>query len=328
VKQRKLAGKRPLYNLYVRPTATLQDLAELPGSSTGPLAPARDRLTTTLFLAALFHGIVILGVTFGLPDSNDGGIPTMEVLLLSDPGANDELNPEAAYLAQRNQRGSGTTQAEVRPGSPATSLLPANLAGLPNGNGIEWQQALLGAPAIDLVASRSNRSDPSVRHGTGTPSRAAETPLALLYMPPSPVIATSIDKSLVLRGKIVHEVEVAPNTRESRIAPYLDAWKRKVERLGTVKFPMAARDLLRQGAAQRNPVLEVVIRSDGSIDQIVVRRSSGLKELDQAALGILKLASPFDAFSPELKEDFDQLRFAYEWQFIGDRLRGTVTAAP
>lgn len=298
----------------------------LPSISTNDantLAPARDRLTTTLFLAALFHGIVILGVTFGVPDSSNHGMPAMEVLLLTEPGANDELNPNAAYLAQRNQRGSGTTLADVKPGSPAASLLPTNLAGLPDGNGVEWHEAMSGAPAVDLIASRSNRSDPSVRHGTNTPSQAAETPLALLYTPPSPVIATSIDKSLVLRGHIVHEVEVAPDTRESRIAPYLDSWKRKVERLGTAKYAMVAR----QHDLQGNPVLEVVIRADGSIEQILVRKSSGHKELDQAALGILQLAAPFDAFPPSLRADFDQLRFAYEWQFVGDKLRGKVSVA-
>ena len=293
-------------------------------AATFPTAPARDRLTTTLFLAALFHGIVILGVTFGIDDSPDGGMPAMEVLLLTEPGANDELNPEAAYLAQRNQRGSGTTEAAVKPGSPAASLLPANLAGLPDGNGVEWHQELFGAPAVDLVASRSTRSDPSVRHGVDSPLRTAETPLALLYTPPSPVVATNVDKTLILRGQIVHEIEVAPDTRESRIAPYLDGWKRKVERLGTVKFPMAAR----QRALQNNPVLEVVIRADGSIAQIAVRRSSGDKEIDQAALAILRLASPFDAFPPALRQDFDQLRFAYEWQFVGDKLRGSVTVQP
>jgi len=314
----KLRALLSLYNLAVNVTTTPPSV---PSDAARYLAPARDRLTTTLFLAALFHGIVILGVTFGVPDSDDRGTPAMEVLLLTEPGANDELNPEAAYLAQRHQRGSGTTQAEVKPGSPAASLLPTNLAGLPDGNGVEWHEALFGAPAVDLVASRSTRSDPSVQHGTNTPSQAAETPLALLYTPPSPVIATSVDKSLVLRGKIVHEVEVAPDTRESRIAPYLDSWKRKVERLGTVKYAMIAR----QRELQGNPVLEVVIRADGSIEQIVVRKSSGHKELDQAALAILKLASPFDAFPPALQADFDQLRFAYEWQFVGDKLRGKVS---
>ena len=28
-------------------------------------APSRDRLTTTVFMAALVHGVIIVGVTFG-----------------------------------------------------------------------------------------------------------------------------------------------------------------------------------------------------------------------------------------------------------------------
>lgn len=287
------------------------------------LAPARERLTTTLFLAALLHGIIILGVTFAAPSTPSGGIPVLQVLLLSDLAPSEALNPEAAYLAQRNQHGSGTTQDDVRSTSPAASPLPADWLGVANGSGLEWRQALAGAPAIDLVASLSNRSDSQVRHGAPSPAQSAESPLALIYTPPSPVIATSMDRTLTLRGKIVHEVEVSPDTRESRLAPYLDGWRRKVERLGTVKFPTVAR----AGTPRANPVLEVVVRADGTLKNIIVRRSSGQKELDQAAIGILKLAAPFDAFPPALKQEFDQLRFAYEWQFIGDRISGDVRIA-
>ncbi len=284
------------------------------------LAPARERLTTTLFLAALLHGIVILGVTFAVPSNPFAGTQSLEVLLLTDEKPNETLNPEAAYLAQRNQQGSGTTTDAVRAASPTASLLPAYLAGIADGTGIEWQEAIAGNPAIDVVASNSKNKNPLMQHGVKTPSQSAETPLALFYALAGPVIATSADKSLVLRGKIKHEVEVAPNTREALVAPYLDGWKRKVERLGTLKYPMAARHRELSG----NPVLEVLIRADGSLAQIVVRRSSGHKELDQAAIGILKLASPFDPFPPYMQAQYDQLRFAYEWQFIGERLTGSV----
>ena len=37
------------------------------------LPPANDRMLTTCFLAALFHGIVILGVTFSSPGVKGGG---------------------------------------------------------------------------------------------------------------------------------------------------------------------------------------------------------------------------------------------------------------
>lgn len=299
--------------------------ARSPGQTPARLrmAPVRERLTSMLFLAALFHGVVILGITFSAADEPAGDTPILQVLLLADERANEELNPEAAYLAQRNQRGSGTTDKDGRSTSPAASLLPTDWLGVANGNDLTWQQALMGSTAVDLVASRAKRSDAPSRNGATTAATAETSPLALIYTPPSPVIATSMDRTLTLRGKMIQEVEISPDTRESRLAPYLDSWRRKVERLGSVKYPIAAR----RESARENPVLEVVIRADGSLQKIFVRRSSGQKDLDQAAISILKLAAPFDAFPPALKQDFDQLRFAYEWQFIGQRLSGTVRAA-
>jgi protein TonB len=80
-----------------------------------------------------------------------------------------------------------------------------------------------------------------------------------------------------------------------------------------MNFPQIARN----AKATANPVLEVAIRADGSLAEIIVRRSSGRKELDQAALSILRLASPFDPFPADLRQKYDELRFAYEWQFLG-----------
>jgi protein TonB len=63
------------------------------------------------------------------------------------------------------------------------------------------------------------------------------------------------------------------------------------------------------------PTLEVVIAADGRLDDIVVRKSSGDKALDQAALRILRLAAPFAPLPDEIRKDYDVLRFAYEWDF-------------
>ena len=301
-------------------TATI--LPVMPGAYDGA-TPARERLITTLFLAALFHGIVILGITFAAPELAGGPIPTLQVLLAVDQAPNRELNPEAAYLAQRNQHGAGATDKDVRATSPAVSPLPADWLGVPDGDGVEWRQAQRGGQAVDLVASHSERSDAQVRSGEDRPARTAESPLALLYVPPTPIVAAALDRTLTLRGKLAKEVEVSPDTRESRLAAYLDSWRRKVERVGTVKFPIAAR----RSVLKANPVLEVLIRADGTLNSIIVRQSSGNIELDQAAIAILKLAAPFDVFPPALHQEYDQLRFAYEWQFVGARISGTVRGA-
>lgn len=293
-----------------------------PGNSTEGATPVRDRMTTTLFLAALFHGIVILGVTFAVPRAPSTPTPTLEVLLLTGSDTRAADNPTAQYLAQRNQQGTGTTEDHVRPANPASSLLPLQQEGMVDGNGAEYREAVTGQKSTDMLSSRSDRSEVSYRSGENNPAQAAESPLALAPTAPSPIATNATDTTLRLRGRQDGKYEVVPNTRESIIAPYLDAWRRKIERLGTMNFPQVAR----RSRATANPVLEVSIRADGNLGKIIVRRSSGRKELDQAAISILRLASPFDPFPAELHKKYDELRFAYEWQFL-DGGSGTVSAS-
>src|SRR5262245_14899711 len=121
----------------------MNEAAQLPpdGPTEGN-APVNDRLTTTLFLAALFHGIVILGVTFAVPSDDNRPTPTLEVLLLTGDDTRAADNPTAQYLAQRSQQGSGTTDERVRPANPASSVLPAQQAGISDGNSTEYREAI------------------------------------------------------------------------------------------------------------------------------------------------------------------------------------------
>lgn len=274
----------------------------------------RDRLTTTLFLAALFHGIVILGVTFALPGTDERPTPTLEVLLLTGQDTREADNPQAQYLAQRSQQGSGTTDERVRPANPASSAIAATQAGIPDGNSTEYKDALAGQRSPEVLSSRSNRSEVDYRSGEDQPAREAQAPLALATAAPRPIATHATDTSLQLRGRRADgSYEIVPNTRASRLAPYLDSWRRKVERLGTLNFPHIGRQA---HDSHGNPVLEVAIRADGTLGGVIVRRSSGRREIDQAALSILRLAAPFDPFPSMLREQYDELRFAYEWQFL------------
>lgn len=281
-------------------------------------APVKDRLTTTLFLAALFHGILILGVTFTAPLRESGELPSLEVLLLPDEVLNEAANPKAFYVAQRNQRGSGTSEDALPAATPPAAPLPTELLGQLEGEGLEFKKGNEGHPAAELLVTRSPRTEITYVDGDTSSDRRKAVPLAADRMTEPVVASAAVEDKLSLRGK--RTLEVTPDTRESRIAPYLDAWRRKVERLGTLNYPNQAR----RTALQGNPVLEVTIRADGSLENIRVRRSSGHPEIDQAALGILRLASPFDPFPTVLKAEYDELRFAYEWQFVGGAMRGTV----
>jgi protein TonB len=291
--------------------ATAPESSPLPLEMREGAAPVKDRMTTTLFLAALFHGIVILGVTFAVPMLEKQPAASIEVLLVTGEDTRAADNLSAQYLAQRNQQGSGTTDEHVRPANPASSTIPAQQAGIPDGNSSEYREAVAGQQSAEILSSRSERSEVEYRSGDDRPAQEAQAPLALTPTTPRPIATNATDDTLRLRGKRADgSFEVVPNTRESKLAPYLDAWRRKVERLGTLNFPQIA-------AGAGNPVLEVAIRRDGSLGEVLVKRSSGRKDIDQAALSILRLASPFDPFPKELAKQYDELRFAYEWQFLG-----------
>ena len=239
-------------------------------------APVKDRMTTTLFLAALFHGVVILGVTFAVPLLDKQPATSIEVLLVTGEDTRAADNLSAQYLAQRNQQGSGTTDEHVRPANPASSAIAAQQAGIPDGNSSEYREAVAGKQSAEILSSRSEHSEVEYRSGDDRPAQEAQAPLALAPTTPRPIATNATDVTLRLRGKRADGTfDIVPNTRESKLAPYLDAWRRKVERLGTLNFPQIARN----GAG--NPILEVSIRSDGSLGDALIKRSSGRKEIDQ-----------------------------------------------
>ena len=278
-------------------------------------APIKDRLTTTLFLAALFHGIVLLGVTFSAGLANQDELPTLEVLLVSNDLPESAQNPDADYLAQRNQQGSGTTTERVRAASPQSALVPIDNPGIPQGEALVSTQSGQQQGAVELLSSTSSTTQvPRFADTAEASTGPQQTALLMQSGPVSPLPSSDDAPEMTLRGRQLRELIVTPNTRESGVAIYLDSWKRKVERIGTLNFPAQAHGL------SGSPVLEVAIRSNGVLEDILIRRSSGHPQLDQAALSILKLSTPFDPFPQELAVRHDALRFAYEWQFLGGAL--------
>jgi periplasmic protein TonB len=276
--------------------------------------PVRERLMAMLFLTALLHAIVILGLTFTSPGPDHAGdSPPLDVLLVTDDVAEAQSNDQAAYLSQRTQLGSGNTDSTSATGSPASR----------------------GAPEVP-VAAEDQAADSAVltssAPGDDRRSISNETPDNVSSQQPLPAGDTAGEPrsghgdavELLLRGKSHSERWITPDTKASQLAPYLASWKRKVERVGTLHFPTAARNAKLSGS----PVVEVEILANGRLRQVKVRRSSGQGALDEAALTILRLASPFDPFPPALASGYARLRFAYQWDFVGGTVQsGAVTAS-
>jgi protein TonB len=289
------------------------------------IAPVRDRLLTMLFLAGLLHGIVILGLTFNAAAGEGAGAPGLQVLLVSDELPDADRNDSATYLAQRTQLGSGNTRSSVAPRNRQSAVpIPAQ-AGVPNGNALAPPGEASGSPSERVLTTSAWSTQVRYLGDVGDAGAQRRRPLLLDEQPASQPGPADESGPAQLRGPKRDELWVTPDSKAATLAPYLDAWRRKVEHIGTLNYPTAARIV----ASKASPVLEVGISASGKLDRVLIRRSSGSPELDQAALDILKLASPFDPFPPELAREYRVLRFAYEWQFVGGHIApGAVTTVP
>ena len=284
------------------------------------LPPASDRMLTTCFLAALFHGIVILGVTFSAPGSKSSGndAPGLEVILVNNQAPSVAQNPNAQYLSERSQRGSGNTLKNERALIPKSSLMPVERSGIPSGDGLAAQQAGTDAGDEELIATHRPAQRILYFASATAAEQASQLPQLLEKRPDLAMSPNDDGVELRMRGEARQQLWIAADTRESDVAVYLDSWRRKIERVGTINFPDAARREKLSGT----PVIEVTIGSDGKLLQTVVRRSSGHAEIDEAAMRILKLAAPFDPFPRELTARHDEIRIAYEWQFLDGASQG------
>ncbi|HET19500.1 MAG TPA: energy transducer TonB, partial [Chromatiales bacterium] len=119
-----------------------------------------------------------------------------------------------------------------------------------------------------------------------------------------------------LRNEIANRSAVlTANTTYGPEAAYLRAWVEKVERVGNLNFPDAAR---RQKLSGRL-ILEVSLDDQGRVQAMRVRHPSGEPVLDAAAQDIVRLASPFAPFPAELREKYDQLTIIRTWVFESGR---------
>jgi protein TonB len=282
-----------------------------------------DRLPAMLFLAALVHGILIIGVTFNatIVDQYADAI-SLDVTIVADPDQRIDQPDEASYLAQASQKGGGNTTDQVRPAAPLQSAMPVDNPGHEDGTGLIDATAHEQS-ADDVVSAMDNsdrrvtinpRSDPEPVNSKAVAMEAgSETTLPL----------PQEDKaSMLIRDDDPRQLIVSADTRESIVAAYLDNWKRRVEAVGATYLP----ELGDVGTLSGSPTLMVSIGASGDLEEAVIRKTSGSTVLDLAALDILQRASPFNPFPPEIAAEYDTVRFEYKWLFADQLISTTANA--
>jgi protein TonB len=265
-----------------------------------------------LFLAALVHGILIIGITFNaVLGSETSDAISLEVTIVADPDQNIERPEKAEYLAQASQQGGGNTQEQVRPSAPLQSEVPIDNIGDESGDSLA-DSALFKDTADQVLTSRAEQDLSVIDKPRDDPSPDESNAILLESGVVQTLPLPNEDKAnLLIHDQNLRQLVTSVDTKESNIASYLQRWKTKIETIGVKYFP-------EKGAMQGisgSPTLEVTISASGQLAEVIIRNSSGSKTVDQAALNILRRAAPFDPFPEAIRVDYDQLRFAYKWQF-------------
>ena len=274
-----------------------------------------DRLPAMLFLAALVHGILIIGITFNPELENQfASAISLEVTLVADTNQQIDRPDEAAYLAQASQEGGGNTTEQVRPAAPLQSAMPINNEGQDDGTSV--LDAKEHVRSADELLTTSDSADQQVDIDPRSDPRP-ETSMAIIMEAGSEVtlpLPQDDQATMLISDDEPRQLIVSADTLESVITVYLDNWKRRIEAVGESYIPQ----LVELDDITGSPTLMVAIDASGELAEAVIRKSSSSTILDLAALDILQRASPFDPFPAEVVAEYDIVRFEYKWLF-GDQ---------
>lgn len=270
-----------------------------------------DRLPAMLFLAALIHGVLIIGISFDAElAANFADAISLEVTIVADADQQIDRPDDASYLAQASQEGGGNTTENVRPAAPLRSAMPVDNEGREDGSAINNFRAhdrLADEMLTTRDAEQRVRIDPRSRPQPENSTAMAMEAGSELTLP----LPQDQQATMLIRDDEPRQLIVSADTRDSVIAPYLDNWKRRIEAVGEAYLPTL-------GALKNvngSPTLTITVAASGDLDEAVVKTSSGSTVLDLAALDILNRASPFDALPPEVTAEYDDLVFEYKFLF-------------
>ncbi len=283
---------------------------------------AVDRLGLTLFVAISMHAVGILGVSFTMekPKKLPPADRTLEIVVVHNKSRIKDPK-KADFLAQHSQEGGGSKEKAERP--TTDSLQPiTKQSNKPN------QVNTPATPPSEPTASQKKKLLSTKTESKKKTKDAPNKPKKKLRTLNTAQLLASTDKEISrLTAELNRKTKayakrprrkfVSASTKEYKYSNYLDAWRRKVERIGNINYPDEARRQKLYG----NLVLLVSLRADGTIYEIEVRRSSGHKILDDAAIRIVRLAAPYAPFPAEIRKETDILDITRTWQFLsGNRL--------
>jgi periplasmic protein TonB len=274
------------------------------------------RVMKFALMASLVVHAVLLSIHFEIPQAiGQASEKALDVILVNAKHKSAPVKAQAK--AQNNLDGGGNVEEDRRAKTP---LPPAPRTR----EGSELAEAQRKVAQLEAMQQQMLTA---LNGKTARPAaQASDQPQ------PDPVrsgldLASSARAMIQLDAEISRRMEeynqrprrkfIGARTQEYRFAQYVEDWRQKIERIGNLNYPDAAR-----GKVYGSLVLTVVIKASGELERVEINRSSGKPVLDQAAQRIVRLAAPYAAFPDAIRADTDLLEITRTWSFTQtDQLR-------
>lgn len=274
-----------------------------------------NALSYALAVSILAHAAV-LAIHFEVPRRlGKSAEHALDVILVN--AASAHRPDQAQARAQANLDGGGESDEERR----AKTSLPQTLDAQSEDELTSTQRRVRQMEAEMRRLLTQTKSAHSVRPDTRSSSPQPDPPsesgqdLAANALA-SMRLEAQIDREVSQYNQRPHKKFLGVRSEEYRFAQYMEAWRQKVERIGNLNYPEAAR-----GKFYGRLVMSVTLNASGDVKSIIIERSSGYKILDDAARRIVLLAAPYPAFPPAIARDTDEIEITRAWSFTnGDQL--------
>ncbi len=257
-----------------------------------------DLLSVTAFLSVLVHAVLILLVTFEIPElaARVNTDNNLEVVLISN--RNNQDVDDAELISSEGNMGGGDDDREGSTPLPWEAVDPSPIqtvektAKRVTETQISPDQMIL-ADSADFSVQRLNPTPTELRMDGSTTGQDRITTNARQLEMERLIAKTSQDWENY--QKRPRKKFVGPTTKGHGAAKYLDAWKKRVVSVGNANYPVQIKARGLSGTL----IMSIEINSNGTIHNIKVIHPSPHKLLNDSALRIVRDASPFEAFPDE-----------------------------
>lgn len=277
----------------------------------------RGKLSVAIPLSLVFHVLLLL-IHFAVPEaeSAQSRLDSLEVVLVNARSKN--VPKDATLIAQHDLDGGGDQEKNARATTPLPSTVQRDGDALSDMVRRKPETTTVSAPTKVMTAANSEGETRAVPVKEAKQAdQPAPAPAQRSGQDETDSVATASDLRAEINRKLnAYEKRpkyefIGSRAKGSATALYIDQWRQKVERVGTLNFPVG-----RRGKLYGKLVITVWINGDGTVKEIKPsnispdkttgnrKQDDDLKaDMEFAAIQIIKKAAPFAALTEEERSE-------------------------